>query len=320
MIGRRRVGLVVQVAAQLILGEADDGIGVDDVLLGRRDADLGLYDVDRGERAHVDLDLRDAVQLQGDVPGLDLHLEVRARVYEVPVGLLDRVDDGLDAAHEGLVRRIPAVARDPDVDLGREAAKVPQEGLREAERQGRGQGRVHVRERVVRQQARTAQSESDAAAPGRQLVQADVRIPVVVLQDFGAGEIRRGRLVRVRSQHVGRQQRIVDPHVLKEEELRRFRSVDRNVQVLVVGEGDPDRLFERQRKAFGPRRRNGQRLALTGLGVHDGAGRLRGKRGGRRDEEARGRGRTRSPEPQRALHAMTPYVTPIYASGRRMFR
>ena len=37
--GFRRLGLVVQVAAKLILREADDGVGIDDVLLSGRDPD-----------------------------------------------------------------------------------------------------------------------------------------------------------------------------------------------------------------------------------------------------------------------------------------
>ena len=71
--GRRSGRLEVQRAPELVLRDAECTLRVDDVLLGRRDADLGLHDVDRGERADVDLDARDPVQLGRDADRLLLH-------------------------------------------------------------------------------------------------------------------------------------------------------------------------------------------------------------------------------------------------------
>src|SRR5215471_11274691 len=109
------------------------------------------------------------------------------------------------------------------------------------------------------------------------------------------------------------EERIEDPFVGQNLEAERLRRVDRDVQVLVVGDGEDDGLIQRQRDAplrgrwerhWGPlpgMDRNGPFLCRL-------TGRVRGPQPDGHRERA-------GCSPSETLHSVTPYCHPFYAGS-----
>ena len=273
--------LHVQEAAQPVLGVADQAFGRDDVLLALRDRDLGLHDVDRGESADVDLDLRDAVEVLRAVEGLLLGAQVLDGVDEIPVGVLGEIDRRLDGAHEVVGRGIarePRLNHEPLVD-GR--AEVAEKGLREAGREPariRGVDGREARNLLVEPAVRPA--EGIRRSIGQEAGEREVavrRLRLARLERRGRGDL------RVRRPEVELDVRVEGALRRLDAELRFLEVVGSDVEIQNVLERERDRLLERQLDLLAGRQ--GHRPAgLRADGQREGVVRTRGGSGKSRDE------------------------------------
>ena len=298
-------GLEVQQPLQPVLGVPDQAFRDDDVLFRFRDPDLGLNDVDGRERADVDLDLRDPVEVGGERAGLLLHLEVLERVDQVPVRLVDRVDRALHAPDERLVRGVPIVAGRPDEPRRGIASAIAEKRLGQRQRQARVVGRVDEEERRVGRGPVAGEAERESSAGRRELRHARREVGCVARGHLGARELRGRRLLVVRADEGRFGQRVEDPRVREENVSGGLGGVDRDVQVLVVRHRESDRVGEREADSLGVCFRQRPRRALSRPRRND--ARLLRDRGERQAEHSGrqqdGAGRPGFREP---LHSVTP--------------